>query len=633
MKNTAKKKALFIMIVYLLFGCTWIIMSDTIVDALVTSKTILVFFSMTKGLIYVSLTALLIYFLTFTSFSKLISTQKSLLEIQRQKSIILENVPGMIYTSNLSLQMQYVSKGCEELTGYEAEHLLKNDNLSYCDLIKNCKIEILEKRKDLIAQRKKYTDEYEIITADGTSKWVWEHGEGVYDDNGKLTALEGLIIDVTKRKEQEFKLTYLQEHNKITGLHNRYKFEEFMKIFDENKAALLLLNLKKLNLLNLTHGYIYTDKLINEVAKKLKSIFPETCKLFHIAFDSFALVVNNYQTCDDLIEIGNKIIIIINDVINTKNINCCIGIVEINARNIDNNEILKYALIAAEYENPTSIFKVNIFNKEMEESIRRLEVLKDELSDCVKNEYDPRFSVIYQPIVDSFNGNIHAFEALARFNSNEYGSISPIEFISIAEQTQLIVQLGKKILNAAFEFQKYLSIHGKGNIVISVNVSAIQILREDFLDDLTFLIKKHGIQPYNICIEITESYFAENLNDLNEKFQVIRQLGFSIALDDFGIGYSTFARESELSIDCLKIDKSFVSKILDVGEKEIIISDIISMAHKLGHYVIAEGIEDKKQFQYLLENKCDYMQGYLFGKPATVDEVLFCLLKEGKEAG
>ena len=221
----------------------------------------------------------------------------------------------------------------------------------------------------------------------------------------------------------------------------------------------------------------------------------------------------------------------------------------------------------------------------------------------------------FQPILDVKSKKICAFEALARLKSDKLGFVSPLEFIPIAEKTKLIIPVGQKVILQAFRFLNKLKDSGYDGISVSINVSAIQLLERDFNEILFSMIKDMQISPANIGLEITESMFADNYQRINHTLGELENYGIHVAIDDFGTGYSSLARERELNVSCLKIDKYFIDKLVSLKDEEAITGDIISMAHKLGHCVVAEGVEYEKQRQYLLDNGCDKIQGYLISKP------------------
>lgn len=205
--------------------------------------------------------------------------------------------------------------------------------------------------------------------------------------------------------------------------------------------------------------------------------------------------------------------------------------------------------------------------------------------------------------------------------------MSPLEFIPIAEKTKLILPIGEKVIVKAFQFLNRLKECGYDEISVSINISITQLLKPDFTSRLFELMSEMQINPKNIGIEITESIFASNYDNINKIIKELREAGIHIAIDDFGIGYSSFARERELKVDCLKIDKHFIDKLLSTDLKKAITSDIISMSHKLGHCTIAEGVEHELQLQYLKENGCDKIQGYHISKPLDEKEAIEFLKK------
>lgn len=568
--------------------------------------------------------------------SKQKEIEKSLYDSERSKAVLLDNLPGMAYRCNYDREwtMQFVSRGCFELTGYNSESLLNNKEISFNDLISLKYQEYLwNKWVEILEARSKLKEEYEIITAYGEVKWVFEQGQGIFDENGNVIALEGLIIDITERKEQEIKLKYISEHDTLTGLHNRRYFEELLnQELDsniENKRAVILVNLRKFSLVSITYGYLYSENLIKHLADKLSSLRTNDRNLFHISLDRFAFYVSNYKDRMELAELCDLIIEILDTSLSMNNIKGSLGIVEIEDYKCDADSILKFASIAAEHARETQTRGYCYFDREMEETILRKEAIKSELAKAGKDKQDGLY-LEYQPIIDLKTDNIRGFEALARFRSEKLGLVSPVEFIPIAEETQLIVPLGRKIMRLAFGFLKRLETEGHHNITMSFNISAIQLLRDDFLPDLIEIINEIKSAPSNLNIEITESVFLNNYQDINVKLEKIKELGIKVSIDDFGTDYSSLARVRELNISCLKIDKYFIDKLLILDPQEAITGDIISMAHKLGHFVVAEGVEFEKQKQYLIEHNCDYMQGYLFSKPLSQEAAIELLRKTGK---
>ena len=196
-----------------------------------------------------------------------------------------------------------------------------------------------------------------------------------------------------------------------------------------------------------------------------------------------------------------------------------------------------------------------------------------------------------------------------------------MEFIKIAEEQFLIIELGELLFKKACEFSKKIIEVGYEDITVAVNISPIQLLSENFPEKIDNIMSSCGVDNSKIELEITESVFFNNI-EVNSKLSKLREKGFKIALDDFGTGFSSLSKLRDLSLDAVKIDKTFIDKISVNIPSELITSDIISMVHKIGLVVIAEGVEDKKSLDYLIEHDCDFLQGYYFSKPLSEDDAI-----------
>lgn len=259
-----------------------------------------------------------------------------------------------------------------------------------------------------------------------------------------------------------------------------------------------------------------------------------------------------------------------------------------------------------------------MFNRESE--------IRKELT-RIANETDSSVLYLqYQPILDLKTNSICGFEALARLRTERLGYVSPMEFIPIAEKTKLIIPIGKEITVQALRFLNRINELGHETVSVAINVSAIQLLRPDFTSGLLEIIKEMHVNPQNIGIEITESVFSSDYEYINKVILELRNAGLHIAIDDFGTGYSSLRRERELNVNSLKIDKYFIDKLLEDDPQRAITGDIISIAHRLGHSVIAEGVEHENQRHYLEANDCDKIQGYLISRPLDEGAAIQLLL-------
>lgn len=555
--------------------------------------------------------------------------ESSLKESERSKTLLISKLPGMAFRCQYDEKwtMEFVSDGCLKLTGYMPENILNSRDIAYQDLITPEYREPLKKEwARILANKYSFKYEYEIKTKMGETKWVLELGEGVYDENDEVIALEGIILDISDRKEVENSIRYINEHDMATGLYNRRYLDKFFSneaedVLDKNRAFVGV-NLSTIHMLSLSYGFYYSQELVKRVAEGLKSLSDNNHQIFCTYVDRFVFYVKDYKDKGDLIAFCNLIINELEVYLSVERIGGGIGIVEVDKNNMYNlDEILKNVLIASEksiasYEKD---FGYSFYDKKMESERIREEKIRRELLRIAGEENSKDLYLEFQPIYDLKDNRICSFEALSRINSDKLGFISPVEFIPIAEKTKFIIPLGKQIIIKSFEFLKKLEKNGFNDISVSINISALQLLRNDFVKELLEVIDKMQVNSNNIEIEITESIFSSNYDGVNSLLSELKSVGIRISIDDFGTEYSSLARERELNVNCLKIDKFFIDKLLTLNEDEAIVGDIISMAHKMGHYVIAEGVEEEGQLKYLKEHDCDKVQGYLIAKPLGAD--------------
>ncbi|HHV59518.1 MAG TPA: EAL domain-containing protein [Clostridiaceae bacterium] len=581
------------------------------------------------------------YICLIQDISKRKEMEKELAESERSKSVLLSHLPGMAYRCNFDRErtMQFVSKGCHDLTGYDSEDLLFNKKLSYNDIIApEYKELVWEEWHRILAARQPFKYEYEIITASGERKWVLEMGQGIFTEDGEVEALEGIIMDISERRRIEDNLRYNNEHDAWTGLYNRRYLEQLLEQDARGqlteKRAIISINLSSVQILSMTYGFHYAQELIKRVADALKLLCNHNYILFNTYENRFVFYAKNYKDKEELAAFCRAIGNTLESILVVERIGCGIGVIEINESNKDDvGKLLKNLLITSEKAVNMAERDINIcfFDEELETKIIREAEINHELTQIAEGSDDNSLFLQFQPIFDVKQNQICGFEALARLNSRKLGLISPLEFIPIAEKTKLMVPVGEKIIQKALQFLKRLKENGYDTISIAINISAIQLLRANFTKNLFEMITKMQANPANICLEITESIFTSNYQEVNRILGELKSLGLRIAIDDFGTGYSSLARERELNINCLKIDKYFIDKLLLIKPEDAITGDIISMAHKLGHYVVAEGVEDERQAEYLARFGCDKIQGYLVGKPLNEDAAIELLRKYKQE--
>ncbi len=431
-----------------------------------------------------------------------------------------------------------------------------------------------------------------------------------------------------KKTNEIRKLAY---YDPLTGLPNKGYFNLFIneQLGDsrKNRDALFILNFMNFHLVKLIYGSQALKDLLIEKVKIIKGLNLKNSYLFAYSEENLCIYIKNYRNKDYLSQISKKIFDSLDEIPavieSSELITKRVGILNIDDNYITSEDIIKHIEITInklrDLEDKNSWF----FHKEIQNELLQNELIEKELRAAASHKnFADEFYLAYQPQLDLKTGKIIGLEALARWESKKIGFIPPLKFIEIAEQNQLILPLGEWILKTACNFIKELHKRGIEELKMAVNISVIQLLQEDFETRLQNIITDAQINPTHLALEITETNFMNNYEIVNQKLDSLRKLGVSISLDDFGTGYSSLARLKNLSIDTLKIDKSFIDNITQVTQEDIFIESILLLAKQLKLKVVAEGVETPEQKEYLTTANCDFMQGYLFSRPVAGEKVI-----------
>lgn len=458
----------------------------------------------------------------------------------------------------------------------------------------------------------------------------------IISNNYKELSASKAALEVS---EQELKKNYahieqLAYHDGLTGLYNRVAFMKYAyKIFHDasvgaSKHAIFFIDLDNFKNINDTLGHDYGDLLLKDVSDRMLSCIASDDILARNGGDEFLILKNRFDTVDDLENFASQLVnvvhhpFILND--ETAVVSMSVGIAVFPNNGLTVSELIKNADIAMYNAKNSGKNSYRFFDSYMEDDVNRKNDLADILSHVIdKNE----IYLQYQPQVNVESGQVTGYEALMRIESELVGFISPAEFIPIAEETGIINILGEWALIEACNFNQVLIKSGFGPLRVSVNVSTTQLKDDHLIDIIKSIPEKTGMDLKHLEIEITESVlmnsFEHNLKLINQ----MKELGCSIALDDFGTGYSSFNYLTQIPIDTLKIDKSFIDGICSNEKDRYIADSIIDLAHKMDISVVAEGVEDNEQLQILQNQFCDTLQGYLFSKPLNSTDFIELLSK------
>ena len=451
-------------------------------------------------------------------------------------------------------------------------------------------------------------------------------------------ATGGIMLMLYRNGRNYLRLAYYDTNTELPNQESLKYFLDNLFKQKELKGAIFMLNFSHLSNLSLLYGYEYAEKVFIEIAESVKEKFGDQVMIFRMANDRLVIYSEYFSTNDSLDRSLDKVKDLFKKhTFSDQNIFMPveIGIAKISKEDEDASRIIKKALIAISRAKEDGSVNCQHFNSEMEAVIERESLIEKEIIRAIENENDGKEGNIYalfQPQVEAGTGRVKGFETLARMKSDTLGNVSPVEFIAIAERKRLITPLTKLILKKASLFMEKLNEKKLSeNISVAVNISGADLMRSDFVEDMKIMIENYEIEKKYLEFEITESLFMDDFIKANEKLGMLRDMGIRISVDDFGTGYSSLSRFRELNIDIVKIDKMFVDNILVKNKDELIIPDIISMAHKIGLKVIAEGVETEAQRDYLVEAECDTIQGYFFSRPLSLEDAMaFCSLKAAK---
>ncbi|MCT4663063.1 MAG: bifunctional diguanylate cyclase/phosphodiesterase [Tissierellales bacterium] len=436
-------------------------------------------------------------------------------------------------------------------------------------------------------------------------------------------------------EDSNIELEMLANKDDLTDTYNRrfghYRIEQMIAKHkkDNSEFALIFIDLDRFKYINDTAGHEYGDEVLKILASRLHSLVRDEKNLIRLGGDEFMILCENTkllsQQLDDIVKRVEMPIMVKDKHFLLK---ASIGISICPEHGDKVSELLRYAYIAMyhckkTFKSPYCIFKEDML-EDMEETVRISNALEIALE---KDE----FELVYQPIYDTSGENLYAAEALLRWDcKNLDEKIPPSVFIPIAEQSGVIIEIGYWVIESVCRLLSTCN-ERKNVPVISINISGVQLRDDIFVDRVEHIVKEYGIKPHEIKFEITESVSMEEISHSKSVFKKLKESGFRLSMDDFGTGHSSLAELRKMMIDYIKIDKSFIDDIHVDVSNDLIVSAMIAMAKGLQINVIAEGVEEESQLEYLKEQGCDYIQGYLFSKPISESEFIKLCKSKCKE--
>lgn len=525
-----------------------------------------------------------------------------------------------------TMETLQISSACQRILGYSEEEFNQNPYLWMEIIHPQDKTAVLS-QLTLLEKGQSIKLEYRIRTVNGMEKWVFDYIVPIFEEPAVgPVRFDRVVMDINQRKRNEAELTYLAFHDPLTGLPNRRKFDEQLctAIIEAKQnhrfAGILFIDIDRFKDINDSLGHKMGDRLIKIIANRLKSHIRAEDVISRQGGDEFVILLKNLPNGQVVDEIAAKISQVVAEPIKLNEheyrISVSIG-TSIYPDHGKDGDVLMMRADQAMYlakENKTGIQQYQLG---MATSLSRKMLLEQHLHQAIeKNE----LYLEYQPIFDIYTKKAIGLEALLRWEHPVLGSISPGEFIQIAEESDLIIKLSNWVLAAVCSQRRLWMDRNLPPFYISINVPARQINQEDFIETIKDSLERYDLPPELIKIEITERTAMTNVERTLKTIQELQEYGVDIILDDFGIGYSSISYLVQYPFNTIKIDKSFIQG-LDHKNQKSVCRALVAMGKNLGMNVVAEGVENMEQYHYLCSIGCHKMQGYYFSRPASVELV------------
>jgi diguanylate cyclase (GGDEF)-like protein/PAS domain S-box-containing protein len=612
---------------------------------------------------------LLTFIFVLLFYVQLVKRIRSNLEKSNERfSLATYGADAVIWDVDMSTMIYYFSDSWYELLGYERDEVNETRG-GWRDLLhpEDAEQEDRLRTQHLEGRSSYYYAEYRMRSKSGEYKWFQARGKVLRNAGGGYIRFAGSMVDVTDRKGYESKLqmsyqelesTYeeltalqdelLEQYNKVvenqallqtseekyrllayndvlSGLPNRLSLSEELKKFIQEHsgghAALFFLDIDNFKYINDSMGHTFGDELLVKVGERLLELSDGRSKHFRFGGDEFVILFKDVDGYSEVIRYADSLVQGFKEPFQLSasvvHISASIGIAQYPENGVNAEELLKNADIAMYKAKEAGKGIYVIYGREMQQHFDERMIIEMHLRNAISNN---ELSLHYQPLVDIGSNEIWGFEALIRWNNPVLGFVSPLSFIKIAEDCRLIVPIGEWVLRTACQFIKDLQSQGYAGYHISVNISVIQLMLDDFTNMVLTVLRDTGLAPEYLELEITESIFMESFEAISSKLEALKERGIGIALDDFGTGYSSLSYLKQLPITTLKIDKSFIDSI-DTPNNMSLASSIVTIGHDMGLNVTAEGVETPEQLAFLERTSCDKIQGYYISRPIPEKEV------------
>ncbi|RDV05639.1 EAL domain-containing protein [Undibacter mobilis] len=556
-----------------------------------------------------------------------------------RRALALTGAGDMIWDWDVSADKVFTSPETEHTLGLK-RGALEGPAASWLEFLHSLDRDRFRASLDSVLEQRRgrLTQDFRLRAADGHYVWFTLKARPVVGSDGEVVRVVGTLTDVTDFKNAEERLLFDAVHDNLTGLPNRELFIDRMEAAfafarsDSNiRPSVMVIDLDRFKQVNDSVGIAVGDSILLTIARRLGRALKPQDTLARLSGDQFAIILLSEKEPARIVSFAETLRRALRAPIafNDREIflTASIGLALAEGAPHRTEEVLKDAELAMYYAKRIGGDRIEIFKPAMRARKTDRLTMESELRRAIERQ---EIKVLFQPIVRLEDRAIAGFEALSRWDHPKMGRLSPAEFISIAEEIGLIVDLGLFVLDhTAKQLARWQAELPRGHepVFASVNVSSRQLLRHDLIQDLRGVLSRTPITRGSLKLEITESLVMENPEHAAQMLTRIKELGAGLSLDDFGTGHSSLAYLQRFPFDTIKIDQSFV-RTTSRGTRPVILRSIIALAHDLGMEVVAEGAETDSDAVELYQMGCEYAQGFAFGEPMTSDEALDLLIEK-----
>jgi len=565
-------------------------------------------------------------------------TERKTTELELKKlSLAVKQSPAAVVITDIQGAIEYINPKFTRITGYTLEEVRgRNPRILQSG---NMPPEVYRNLWETISLGDEWHGELENKRKDGSLFWELASISPVRDKAGKITHFICVKEDITERKRYEERLHHMATHDELTGLANRTLLQErlaqsLVRAYGSNRlVAVLLLDLDRFKVINDSLGHDFGDKLLGAVAKRLSKVVRTGDIIARLGGDEFVVLLSEVECASTVEFVANKLLqrLAAPFIIDNREIivTASMGISLSSPGNDDGTILIRNADIAM-YRAKSAGNHFAFYSPDMNRQIIETMELESALRLALERE---EFCLHYQPKVDLASSRITGCEALIRWQHPSRGMVSPTEFIPLAEETGLIVDIGNWVLTEACRQAKVWQTEGLPPLTVAVNLSARQFRKGDLAQSVKSILEQTGLEAQLLDLELTESMIMDDSVGAVRIMQDLKHLGVILSLDDFGTGYSSLNYLRRFPVDTLKIDRSFIGDVANDPSCASVTTSIIAIAHNLKLNTVAEGVETREQLAFLAGCGCDAYQGFVFSKPLPAKRFAELLSAEASKTG